>query len=83
MPQTVHLVSLRPDVADNGTAQLHIEVRARSVDDWAKFAAALQSLPAFDDLIVSTEEKRQEAKTATNDVHFAFTVKYHPDKEGQ
>jgi len=83
MPQTVHLVSLRPDVADNGTALLHIEVRARSVEDWAKFAAALQSLPAFDDLIVSTEEKRQETRTATNDVHFAFTVKYHPDKEGQ
>jgi Tfp pilus assembly protein PilN len=83
MPETVHLVSLRPDVAENGTAQLHIEVRARSVDDWAKFAAALQSVPAFDDLIVASEEKRQETKTAINDVNFAFTVKYHPDKEGQ
>ena len=83
MPETVHLVSLRPDVAENGTALLHIEVRARSVDDWAKFAAALQSVPAFDDLVVSTEEKRQELKTVTNDVDFSFVVRYHPEKEGQ
>ena len=83
MPETVHLVSLRPDVADNGTAMLHIEVRARSVEEWAKFAAALQSVPAFDDLVVSTEEKKQEIKTATNDVSFSFVVRYHPEREGQ
>jgi Tfp pilus assembly protein PilN len=83
MPETVHLVSLRPDIADNGTALLHIEVRARSVDDWAKFAAALQSVPAFDDLVVATEEKKQELKTVTNDVDFSFVVRYHPEKEGQ
>ena len=83
MPETVHLVSLRPDVADNGTALLHIDVRARSVDDWAKFAAALQSVPAFDDLVVSTEEKKQELRTVSNDVDFSFVVRYHPEKEGQ
>jgi Tfp pilus assembly protein PilN len=83
MPETVHLVSLRPDVADNGTALLHIDVRARSVADWAKFAAALQSVPAFDDLVVSTEEKKQELKTVSNDVDFSFVVRYRPEKEGQ
>lgn len=82
MPETVHLISLRPDVADDGTARLHIEVRAKTVDDWVKFAAALQSVPAFDELVVSTEEKRQEIKTG-NDVSFSFVVRYHPDKEGQ
>jgi Tfp pilus assembly protein PilN len=83
MPESVHLVSLRPDVADNGSAQLHIEVRARSVQDWAKFGAALQSIPAFDELIVLSEEKIQTGKTATSDVNFSFTVKYHPEKEEQ
>ena len=83
MPETVHLVSLRPDITEDGTALLHVEVRARSVDEWAKFAAALQSVPAFDDLVVSTEEKKQEVRTVTNDVAFSFAVRYHPDKEGQ
>jgi Tfp pilus assembly protein PilN len=84
MPETVHLVSLHPDVAENGTALLHIEVRARNVQEFTKFAAALQSIPAFDNLIVNTEEKKQEAnKMATTDSDFSFTVKYHPDKDGQ
>lgn len=83
MPESVHLVSLRPDISDSGVALLHIEVRARSVQDWAKFGEALQSVPAFDDLIMASEEKHVEARTATNDVNFAFTIKYHPEKESQ
>jgi type IV pilus assembly protein PilN len=83
MPETVHLVSLRPDLTDNGAAILHMEVRARSVQDWAKFGESLQSVPAFDNLIVASEEKRQDVKTNVGEVHYTFTVQYHPDKEGQ
>ena len=83
MPETVHLVSLRPDLTENGTALLHMEVRARSIQDWAKFGESLQSVPAFDNLIVTSEEKRPDAKANAAEVHYMFTVQYHPEKEGQ
>jgi len=84
MPESVHLVSLRPDISDNGPAVLHIEVQAHTVQDWAKFAESLQSVPAFDDVIVSTEEKRPGSTAATSsDVNISFSVKYHPEREGQ
>jgi len=87
MPEGVHLVSLRPDFTVNEPAVLHIEVMAHSINDWKKLAESLQSVPAFDELIVSTEDKKQinsdARNTSATDVSIAFTVQYHPEKEGQ
>src|SRR5262249_6791650 len=42
IPEAVHLTSLRPDIAEDGTILLHIDVRGRSVQDVSDFIGILE-----------------------------------------
>lgn len=78
MPDAVHLVSLRPDVAQNGSITLHLDLVGRSIADVSKFIEALERSPEFENVVVSVEQK--EASTAT-DVNIALTASYFPKRE--
>lgn len=84
MPNTVHLVGLRPDFGPAGVL-LHFEVRARSIPDIKDLIDALQSSPVFDEVKVSTQRKEQPSSgtAAGTDVDVALTAKYHPEREDQ
>ena len=81
VPDTVHLTSLRPDLLDNGRIVMNIDVRGRNIDVISEFIRALEESPAFEDVVVSVEQKRDAA--APNDVDVALTVNYFPEREVQ
>jgi hypothetical protein len=77
LPDSVHLVSLRPDV-QNGSITLHLDLVGRSIADVSKFIEALERSPEFEKVVVSVEQK--EASTGT-DVTIALTASYFPKRE--
>lgn len=78
VPETVHLLSLKPSVTPGGAVFLQILLRGRSISEVSRFIEALEGSPAYDDVIVSWEEKRDPNGTA--DVEVALTVNYFPEK---
>ena len=78
VPETVHLLSLKPSVTPGGAVFLQIDLRGRSISEVSRFIEALEESPAYDDVIVSWEEKRDPNDTA--DVEVALTVNYFPEK---
>jgi Tfp pilus assembly protein PilN len=78
VPDSVHLVSLRPDVGQNGAVTLHLEVVARSIADVSRFIEALEKSPEFENVIVSVEQKEPSAAT---DVNISLTANYFPKRE--
>jgi Tfp pilus assembly protein PilN len=77
LPDSVHLVSLRPDV-QGGSIALHLDLVGRSIADVSKFIEALERSPEFEKVVVSVEQK--EASTGT-DVTIALTANYFPKRE--
>ena len=47
MPESVHLISIHPDVKPDSSVVLHIEVAGHSIADIAQLIEALQGSPAF------------------------------------
>jgi hypothetical protein len=78
VPDSVHLVSLSPDISPNGMVTLHLDVVGRSIADVSRFIEALEKSPEFEKVIVSVEQK--EANTAT-DVNISLTADYFPKRE--
>ena len=80
VPNTVHLVSLTPDVGTNGAIALNIIVRGRSIADVSQFIEALErSSPVFAKVAVSIEQKSDLG--GTTDIELSLTANYYPEKE--
>jgi hypothetical protein len=79
MPDSVHLVSLRPDIAENGTIVLRLDLVGRSIANVSGFIEALEKSPEFENVVVSVEQKVDP--TATTDVNIALTANYFPKRE--
>ncbi len=79
VPESVHLISLRPDVMESGPIVLHLDVVGRSIADVSRFIEALEKSPEFENVVVSVEQKSDP--TATTDVNVALTANYFPQRE--
>ena len=79
VPDSVHLISLRPDVAPNGSVTLHLDVVGRSIADVSRFIEALEKSPEFENVIVSVEQK--EPTAGGSDVNITLTANYFPQRE--
>ncbi len=78
VPDTVHLLSLRPAFAPDGSLQVQIDVRGRSIAEVTGFVDALEESPAFADVVLSIERKLDDAPIS--DVNVSLTVTYFPEK---
>ncbi len=79
VPESVHLVSLRPDVMEGGPVVLYLEVVGRSIADVSRFIEALEQSPEFENVVVSVEQKGEP--TVTTDVSITLTANYFPQRE--
>jgi type IV pilus assembly protein PilN len=81
VPDNVHLTALTPEIGPAGPVVMRINVRGRNVDGISNFISALEKSPAFENVVVSTEEKRDQA--VSPDVDVALTVDYFPERENR
>ena len=81
VPNNVHLVSLTPTIGNSGGITLQIDLQARSIGDASEFINRLEKSPVFQNITVSTEQKR--VTTASTDVEIRLTAVYLPERETQ
>jgi hypothetical protein len=81
VPNNVHLVSLRPDVAASGAIILQIELKGRSIGDISEFIHRLEKSPLFQSITVSNEQKLESPGISDIDVRLAAV--YLPERENQ
>jgi hypothetical protein len=79
VPDSVHLVSLTPDVGTEGAVILYINIRGRSVTDDSKFIEALERSPVFEKVVVSVEQKGDLG--GSTDVAVSLKADYYPQRE--
>ena len=79
VPNSVQLVSLRPDVATNGAIVLHIEVKGRSIVDVSQLVETLERSPIFGKVAVSVEKKSDTDEAS--DVDVTLTTNYYPARD--
>ena len=77
----VHLVNLAPQIGNNGDITLQIDLQGRSISDVSEFIHRLEKSPVFQNITVSTEQKRQTS--ASVDIDLKLTVVYRPERETQ
>ncbi len=77
VPDTVHLLSLRPAIARDGSLQVQIDVRGRSIGDVTQFVDALEESPVFADVVLSIEQRVDPEPMS--DVNVSLTVTYFPE----
>jgi Tfp pilus assembly protein PilN len=77
---SVHLVTLQPDVTPGGPVVLHLEIAGRSIADISQFIEALERSSEFEDVVVSLEQKAPAAVAGT-DVNVTLTANYFPERE--
>ena len=76
---SVHLVSLKPDVMAGGPVVLHLDIVGRSIADVSQFIEALERSPEFEEIVVSVEQKT--VSSAPADVSVTLTANYFPERE--
>jgi Tfp pilus assembly protein PilN len=81
VPNNVHLVSLIPEIGANGGVMLQIDLQGKSITDVSEFIHRLEKSPVFQNVKVSTEQKRQS--TALTDFEIRLSVVYYPEREAQ
>jgi hypothetical protein len=81
VPDSVHLVSLRPDVPVGGPIILHLEVVGKSIADVSRFIEALEKSPEFEKVVVSVEQKA--VADAATDVNISLAANYFPKRESR
>ncbi len=81
VPNTVHLVSLTPSFGSPGGITLQIDLQGKSIGDDSEFIHRLEKSPVFQNITVSTEQKR--VTTTSSDVDIRLTVVYVPERETQ
>ena len=79
VPDSVQLVSLRPDVTANSAVVLHIEVKGRSIVDVSQLVETLERSPIFGKVVVSVE--RKSATDEASDVDVTLTTNYYPARD--
>ena len=83
VPDSVHLASLKPDVAPSGDfVILHIEVHGKTIGDVSQFVHALEQSATFEKVVVTIEDKNAEPEAGT-DVTVTLTTNYYPQRENQ
>ena len=80
VPNDVHLMGLSPEISAAGPIVMRMNVRGRTVDSISELISALEQSPAFENVVVSTEQKTD---SATRDVDVSLSVNYFPSKEMQ
>ena len=80
VPDSVHLVSLTPDVGTDGAIILYINIRGRSITDGSKFIEALERSPVFEKVVVSVEQKG-DLGGGSMDVEVSLKADYYPQRE--
>src|SRR5207244_11216736 len=76
----VHLVNLAPQIGNNGDITLQIDLQGRSISDVSEFIHRLEKSPVFQNISVSTEQKRQ---LQTVDFNVRLSVVYRPERQVQ
>ena len=79
VPESVHLVSLTPDVGANDPVVLHINLRGRSIADVSRFVEALERSAVFEKVVVSVEQKSDLG--GSTDVELTLTANYYAKRE--
>ncbi len=79
VPNNVHLVNLAPEIGPNGIT-LQIDLMGRSIADISEFIHRLEKSPVFQNISVSTEQKRQ---MQTVDFNVKLSVVYRPGGQAQ
>jgi len=80
VPNNVHLVNLAPEIGANGAITLQIDLLGRSIADISEFIHRLEKSPVFQNISVSTEQKRQ---LQTVDFNVKLSVVYRPERQVQ
>ena len=80
VPNNVHLVTLAPEIGANGAITLQIDLMGRSIADISEFIHRLEKSPVFQNISVSTEQKRQ---LQTVDFNVRLSVVYRPERQVQ
>ena len=80
VPNNVHLVTLAPEIGANGAITLQIDLMGRSIADISEFIHRLEKSPVFQNISVSTEQKRQ---LQTVDFNVKLSVVYRPERQVQ
>lgn len=78
VPENVQLLSVKPDIAQDGSIILNMNVRGRSVADMTQLLDALEQSPVFENVKLALEEKHDAS--ATSDVDFSLTANYYPQR---
>jgi Tfp pilus assembly protein PilN len=81
VPNNVHLIGLRPDIAANSVVTLQIELEGRSIGDISEFIHRLEKSPVFQNITVSTEQRLASKESA--DIDVKLNAVYLPEKENQ
>jgi len=79
VPEAVHLVSLRPEVLPDSTANLAIMAQGRSMADIKEFIEALEQSPLFEKVAVTHED--QVNVVGAGGVSVTLGARYFPEKE--
>ena len=79
VPNNVHLVNLAPEIGANGIT-LQIDLMGRSIADISEFIHRLEKSPVFQNISVSTEQKRQLQSV---DFNVKLSVVYRPERQVQ
>ena len=80
VPNNVHLVNLAPEIGANGAITLQIDLLGRSIADISEFIHRLEKSPVFQNISVSTEQKRQLQSV---DFNVKLSVVYRPERQVQ
>jgi cell division protein FtsB len=81
IPENVHLTSLAPDIGKDGTVNLRLGVRARTIADVKELLERLEHSTSFGKIDFKVEEKK-DANLST-DVDVTMSTVYFPEKDGQ
>ncbi len=81
VPDSVRLVSLKPNLDSSGTIVLNMQVQGKSIANVSEFVNRLERSPVFEKVAVSVEEKRDSV--ASTDVDITLTAKYFPQRDAK
>jgi hypothetical protein len=81
VPETVRLVSLKPEIPAEGPVLLMIDARGRSLNDIAQFISLLEQAPMFEEVKIFSEEKVNPEGGA--DLNVTLSARYYPEKQAR
>jgi Tfp pilus assembly protein PilN len=79
VPESVHLMTLAPQIDRDGTITLRVTLQGKSIEDVSEFVSRLENSPVFENITVAAEERRD----LSPDVALQLTTAYYPQRETQ